>query len=580
MPDDASDEALILKFVGDIAGRFNVPRYQRGYRWGKTEVERLLNDIWDNGAGPYNLQPIVVKSQGENQWELVDGQQRLTTLYLIFLYMRRENLQAEGPPFSIGFETRPGSENYLNELNPEQMDQNIDFHHLFTAYECIRFWFEAHKTRRQNVANRFYGYLFDNVRVIWYEAPAHMDSTTLFIRLNVGRIPLTDAELVKALLLSGLRGAGLGADRSREVAAQWDAIERDLRNPDVWAFVTTKHPDECPTRITLLLDTIAGGLQDAERPLFHTFDVLREKMKEDQGGSLSVWNQVLDLHALVLGWFENRDLYHKIGYLVACDFPFEELVSLARNKTKREFEGDLDNIIRTELNLTQTELLELTYESQSNKEKCERLLLLMNVETIRRMVNSTERYPFGLHSTESWSLEHIHAQQTDSLNKAEQWEEWLRLHRNALENLSSLEPVRRQSLLDRIDAAQGRINSVNFQEIARDVTAAFTLADRPEGVNIYSTHSVANLALISSGHNSTIGNSVFEVKRQLILELDRTGAYIPVCTRRVFLKYYSGADAQQIHFWGPQDRDSYLSAMISAENGIVLPYLNPEEPVP
>jgi hypothetical protein len=44
----------------------------------------------------------------------------------------------------------------------------------------------------------------------------------------------------------------------------------------------------------------------------------------------------------------------------------------------------------------------------------------------------------------------------------------------------------------------------------------------------------------------------------------------------VFLKYYTDAEAQQIHFWGAQDRDNYLSAMISPERGVVFPYLKPE----
>ena len=51
---------------------------------------------------------------------------------------------------------------------------------------------------------------------------------------------------------------------------------------------------------------------------------------------------------------------------------------------------------------------------------------------------------------------------------------------------------------------------------------------------------------------------MFEVKRQMILELDRKGDYVPVCTRNVFLKYYAEAHAQQPHFWSDPDKDSYL----------------------
>ena len=74
---------------------YSIPSYQRGYRWTELHVKALLEDIdkflqSQNQPGAINesycLQPIVVVAQtdenGFRQWELVDGQQRLTTLYL------------------------------------------------------------------------------------------------------------------------------------------------------------------------------------------------------------------------------------------------------------------------------------------------------------------------------------------------------------------------------------------------------------------------------------------------------------------------------------------------------------------
>jgi hypothetical protein len=338
--------------------------------------------------------------------------------------MQRERLQNAGPPYAITYDTRPDSETYLQELDAARAEGNIDFFHLHRAYECIRDWFAAHQGRRQHVANKFYGYLFDSVRVIWYEAPQDLDSTTLFTRLNVGRIPLTDAELFKALLLSQSRGGSRTTDRTHEIAAQWDSIERDLQHPDVWAFVADRQAHDCPTRITLLLDTLAG--RQERSPRFHTFDDLRKKF--EQSSPKEVWDQVVDLHALLLGWFENRDHYHKIGYLVAVGQRFGALVELAaETKTKSSFEAALDEQIRGTLNLTPSDVMELSYETDADKQKCARLLLLMNVETVRRVVHSTERYSFRLHGSAAWSLEHIHAQQAEGLTKAEQWKEWLRL---------------------------------------------------------------------------------------------------------------------------------------------------------
>lgn len=575
MADETTDGALLeLKLIGDIAGSFRVPRYQRGYRWGKLEVERLLNDIWESKGAPYSLQPVVVKRDGDAAWELVDGQQRLTTLFLIFVFMQRENLQSSGAPYSITYDTRPGSEAYLQELDDDRADSNIDFFHLHGAYECISAWFDAHGAKRQHVANKFYGYLFESVRVIWYEAPKGLDSTALFTRLNVGRIPLTDAELFKALLLSRSRGGAGVTDRTHEIAAQWDSIERDLRHPDIWAFVADDATSESPTRITLLLDTLAGGPRGRLRPRFHTFDVLREQFEQNQPEA--VWNEIVQLHALVLGWYENRDQYHKIGYLVAVGQRFGDLVGLASGKRKSEFGAILDDRIRQTLDLTPSGVTVLSYESDT--QKCERLLLLMNVETVRRIVGSTERYSFRIHRWQAWSLEHIHAQHAESLTTVEQWKEWLRLHRDALADLPSVDETQRNDLVRRIDDLGDKIDRQAFQELARDVAAMFTIADGSTAAASHSVHSVSNLALLASNHNSALNNAVFEVKRRRILELDRQGAYIPICTRQVFLKYYTDADAQQIHFWSTQDREAYLAAILSHDGGVGA-YLKPEVPL-
>jgi hypothetical protein len=571
---------LELKLVGDIVGTFRIARYQRGYRWGRLEVERLLNDIWESNGESYSLQPVVVKRDGEAAWELVDGQQRLTTLYLIFHFMERERLQSVGAPYSITYDTRPDSETYLQSLDPERADSNIDFFHLHAAYECIRAWFDAHGARRQYVANKLYGYLFESVRVIWYEAPTELDSTTLFTRLNVGRIPLTDAELFKALLLSRSRkdaGDAKFSDKTHEIAAQWDTIERSLWDPDVWSFIADDAVVDTPTRIALLLDTIAGGPLGRARPRFHTFDVLRQRVENSKVEN--VWNEVVQLHALVLGWYESRDHYHKIGYLVAVGERFAELVSLASGEAKSKFGFLLDARIQKTIDLTPSEVTSLNYGSDSDKKKCYRILLLMNIETVRQLQGSSERYSFRIHRSQAWSLEHIHAQHAESLTKVEQWKEWLRLHRDALANLPLIDEGRRAKLLQRIDDAGDKIDRQAFQKLAQDVSAAFTLNDISPAAATHSVHFVSNLALLASGHNSALKNAVFEVKRRRILDLDRKGAYIPICTRQIFLKYYTDADAQQIHFWGPQDREAYLAAILSRDGGVGL-YLKPEEPLP
>lgn len=555
--------SLRIMSVGDITGDFFVPAYQRGYRWTDHEVGQLLDDIRDSNGATYYLQPIVVKDRDDGSWELVDGQQRLTTLYLIFQYIERAHVRGAAPNYSITYETREGSKTYLEQLSEADAGSNIDFFHMFRAFQCIETWFAKYEHRATREATRLFDYLFEHVKVLWYEAPKEVDSTDLFTRLNVGRIPLTDAELVKALLLSHGQSTAGHTDRSLEIAAHWDGIERDLRVPEVWAFVTGTAKEEA-THISLLLNTLAEWPPGRERPLFHTFETLRHRIEADPQG---FWRDVVDLHSLVLGWYDDRALFHKVGYLIAVGRTFDELVQLSKDKGRSAFEAALDDKIRSHLGLTSGELTDLTYTSRKTSD----VLLLMNVETIRHMQDSSERYSFRAHAAGGWSLEHIHAQNAERLNTVEQWTAWLQYHHAALLTVPGLDEEQRASVLGHIEAVLAtEVTQQSFSAVEKEVTAIFSPEDEADEGE---THSISNLALLGQRDNSALNNSVFEVKRREILERDKAGSYIPACTRNVFLKYYTDSGNQQLHFWSADDRQAYLTAVQTA----VGPYLQLEE---
>ena len=236
----------------------------------------------------------------------------------------------------------------------------------------------------------------------------------------------------------------------------------------------------------------------------------------------------------------------------------------------------LDARIRQRLSLTPSAVLDLNYDTTSAK--CTEVLLLMNVETVRLRRESTERYSFHAHYRGAWSLEHIHAQNAKEMKRDEKiWQEWLRLHRRAIEDVPGLDDDLRTHLRTGIDEvlaliAQQQVHGIGpkFDEIRSKVEDALT--DGTAGSDADAVHSIANLALLASGDNSALSNSTFEVKRREIIARDKAGSYIPACTRNVFLKYYTDSDDQQIHFWGAADREAYLRAILAAAG----PYLRPE----
>ena len=563
---------LDTKLVGDIQGHFYVPDYQRGYRWGKTEVEALLNDVYEYGGKPkkaenesYCLQPVVVRNLGD-KYELIDGQQRLTTLYLIYVYMNKASggFMSE-PRFSISYETREESADFLNNPDESKKETNIDFFFIYNAYQTIADWFQS-KGKIQSTLTNINKYLDECVKIIWYEVPDTENSANLFTRLNIGKIPLTSSELVKALFL---KNESENSIRQEELSLEWDNIEKELHNEDFWGFLTNSETDNYPTRIDLVLDLISRKTV-YDKETYSTFFYFDKKYKE--GSSLEdIWSEIQHHFLTLKEWFYDHDFYHKIGYLIASNSKsLVDILDSYTDKSKTSFRMYLEESIKESINF-QKPHNELDYEHDYNAIK--RLLLLFNVESVRQIDGKKRRFPFDRHKRENWSLEHIHAQHSQGLQTNEKVKEWLNAHIKSLESLDSTGQNElisdMKSLVKEIeDNPKTTKVKEKFEPIQQNVVAALSPADEDSEY----IHQLSNMALLSSGQNSAVSNYTFDAKRNLILEMDKKGLYIPFCTKMVFLKYYSNDDTN-LHFWGKNDRDAYFNAIQT----VLANYLQNEE---
>ena len=155
---DMAENSIDLKSVRELLGyNFYIPDYQRGYRWTKQQVMDLLNDIKDfqlNNPQCYQfycLQPLVVrkmtevdtqeKDLGEGTWyEVIDGQQRLTTIYLILRALKEELKERDFPQlYTLKYQrSNEKIEAFFN--NPQPVDSEIDLYHISNAYTTIENW--------------------------------------------------------------------------------------------------------------------------------------------------------------------------------------------------------------------------------------------------------------------------------------------------------------------------------------------------------------------------------------------------------------------------------------------------------
>ena len=203
---------------------YYMPSYQRGYKWKQQQVEDLLEDFKEfvsDKAHFYCLQPIMVQKV-DGKYNVIDGQQRLTTLYLI---CKELGLEVH---CKIEYATRESSTKFLENpgvslVGEDLESSDMDYYFMKAAFERIRNWFEENKNERDEDKIKT---LFQadktqkHVGVIWYESKEDEDAERLFQHVNSGKIPLNDAELIKARLLLTAKER-LQIERAKE----WDDME-------------------------------------------------------------------------------------------------------------------------------------------------------------------------------------------------------------------------------------------------------------------------------------------------------------------------------------------------------------------
>lgn len=577
---------------------FFIPAYQRGYRWTKRQVIELLEDIGEfqknNADSPrerfYCLQPLVVKQRGD-EWEVVDGQQRLTTIRIIINCLKKQADALDKTPYRIHYETRPGSADFLDRLDENRSMDNIDFHHMYEAKTAIEDWFESKERGYKMVfLQTLLGSEDDgrNVKVIWYQINEEVDATTVFTRLNVGKIPLTNGELVKALFLkSGNFDDSEGGDRylkQLKIAQEWDDIERTLQKDDFWYFLSNQHAEA--NRIELILKLIADQLSPKNRTIprrddYYVFLVFAHWLEEVNVGDIPrEWGRIKRCFMTLNEWFCDPDLFHMVGFLVSRRTGVGDILKAFNGcSTKTEFRAWLKaQIFRhtfpglgalskfsgpEELKAEMSEFLDqLSYEN--NRDTVVSVLLLFNVATLFLGSRSSSRFQFDQFKIGSWDIEHIRSVSSDIPQSTSRQKGWLSdivdyFKKKPLESTGQdkeLRPEIGDMLEEAIQLLESeKFSSEKFEALFSSVHKLYAQDSNGEAEN-----SIGNLALLDSTTNRSYKNAIFPIKRNRIISLDRDATFVPICTKNVFLKYYSD-EVDSMLFWNTQDIECHKTAM-------------------
>ncbi len=536
---------------------FFIPSYQRGYRWTEYQVLQLLEDIWQftethnlSNQNFYCLQPLVVKQINDkkhNVFEVIDGQQRLTTLFLIIKHLQNLIRSEKNNFSSIQYETRKNSEEFLLNIETKENDknENIDYWHMYVAYKTIDNWFEEKSKETGIISPEAFiiNTILFKTKFIWYEVDNSANAIDIFSRLNIGKIPLTSAELIKALFLQNDDYLhNYDKIKQLQISYEWEDIDRKLQNDSFWYFIyNKKNKIKYETRIEYIFDLIKNRKFDSIEN--HTFIKYAEAFtnNDDITNIDELWKEIRNYFLVLEEWYNDFNLYHYIGFLINENEEIKNIHDLYLKYTKDEFEKQIKNLVKKRLDLTESQLLELTYKDS----KIKKILLLFNILTIMASREKEIRFPFEKFKTESWDIEHVSSQTEKELKKEDKiaWAKDLVNYFNSIENNDFCDLLQEIIEGNEID---------NFSELYKNISTYFNESDR-----IDEKHFISNLVLLDQKTNRSYGNAFFPIKRLRIIDNEKNGIFTPIATKNVFMKFYS-KKVNEIQRWNKDDADSYL----------------------
>lgn len=670
------DNILITKAVGELLdGRcFIIPSYQRGYRWKGKQVEDLLNDLYsfclkeeqpDRQKGEfYCLQPIIVQQlsdidkekyncpEDKEAWEVVDGQQRLTTIYILLNYIKKrlryddETFKEDYPGkelFRLKYETRENSDEFFTNMDIRIEDaDNIDYAYILNAYQHIDKWFVSDegakrlierlpKSKQPGVTGpRAYAqnllelFLSDqntkdkSVQFIWYELgndeQTRKNKNTIeeFVRINNGKIALTNAELIKALFLQKKNFSDGDEELKQiQIAMEWEQMENELHKDDFWYYIRkkeTSREEYIPNRIDYLfaIEYKAANWnkdEDTYTNLKRLNDELSDKDKlfrfyNDKFEGLSdaelyiqiktEWSKILKCFRTLQDWYNDAEIYNYIGFLSQCDYDMARIyyhyTSMKENQVRAEFIEYLQYLVKESLNritIIPTDdpefsngMIGCSYKQRSD---VYRALLFLNVNLLNERIanmrkrkddvssygieatlnSSIYKFPYDIFVGQNWDIEHIDSFTTNPLKSAEDQKKWLETELQGLDK-KLLDDEKRAVILQMME--EGRYKTA-IEELQKMMEEDWE-ADEEE------KNSIGNLTLLDNVTNRKYHNDLFVLKRNKIMSRLKDGIFVPTTTLYVFAKLYE-ENPGELTKWKHSDKVAYHNFIIDSLKGYI-----------
>jgi len=586
---------------------FIIETYQRGYRWDTPQVYSLLKDINEFSGKDepfYCLQPLVVQHLDDQNYELIDGQQRTTTIHLILMYLKSKR-------FSIKYTTRntsdDGENTFLTSLkdtvipeleieqnnedfsvldesisffwknkiiNSEPTKDSVDNFYLYRAYSIIHNWFDK---KSELDKEQFKRKLLHQTKVIWYEERKSTIKEKIikkFIDFNEGKIELEQAELIKALFVLDILKTPNTIQRQYEenqFAENWNLIEHQLSDERFWQFVSNNKNDETLANKINLVFQLYNGFGKNE-DTYYNYRKFESQFVEAKNNDKKKpqWDEITNLYNSLEEWFYDRTSYHLCGAIIhlTSNSTSEILEKAKKARTKTEFKNSLREILKN--TFFENDVWKKKYNPEtitySNSSEVFKVLFLFNI-ALTQVQEKDVFFPFHrFYNVSNWNIEHILAKNDDGLDSFDEFKSYLIEIKDLIKtskegnDLSNENEDNLNSLCSDLDTFIKKSKKSDCKKKIGDISEKLT--------EIFDIDDFNNLCLLDQSTNIKVGKKPFRDKRNITLELDDNikldgKAYIPIGSQYVFSKKATPSQYYQPNYWSFKDRDYYLSKIKS-----------------
>ncbi|MCC5915744.1 MAG: DUF262 domain-containing protein [Cryomorphaceae bacterium] len=332
---------------------YNIPEYQRGYKWTDKQINQLLDDIKEFETGDdedlfYCLQNITLVLNAENKLNVVDGQQRLTTIALLLAYLDESERVKSKLVYSVrkpsnefiqhvisnndSFLTNIVATNdfdaFLSETESNGNDYDYqDIYFMYQAIHTIDNWFDDNESI---VKTAFKEKLLKNVKLI-VNRIENTKEQELFMNLNAGKVQLDGSDLVRAILITRVAKQEMEEFDSTEVKDVVRLNERRIRIgwelDELNAWWSKDNVLEYFSNLTNLKtgekETIK--FEQGKHPINQLYKIWAESKGENEiklglfetknTNALDLYVSIILLHRTLKDWYEDREIYHYLGFL-------------------------------------------------------------------------------------------------------------------------------------------------------------------------------------------------------------------------------------------------------------------------